>query len=130
MDFPELVFKVANQYSCLDLAVFQISESGRERTVTVDLEIDGAQPSSSSQRRGKQRREGQRGESTSRRRSSAARAVVNGGGLGLRLGTSGMAGGGLQRRHGSAAEQLMLELHYGGFWEERDMGWPCSAKGW
>ena len=86
-----------------DLRLGRFSKSGRGRSVAVDLEIDGAQPSSSSRRdRELGEREGARA-ATCRRRGAAARVGVDCGWPGLLLGTGGVAGDELRRRHGSAA---------------------------
>ena len=62
--------------------------------MAVDLEIDGTQPSCSPRRRERAGARGTAGEATCRRRASAARVVVDGGGLGLRLGGVMLAGSG------------------------------------
>ena len=79
--------------------------------MAVDQQIDGSQPSSTSRRVEKQGQRGTAGEATCRRRLTAARAAIGGGGWSVQQqGGGGVAGGELQRRRGSVAELLEVEL--------------------
>ena len=90
--------------------VFQRFQNGRECTVAVDQEIDGAQPSSASRRREEAEARGTAGGATCRRGASAAGVVVDGEGPGQQLGGGGVAGDGPQRWCGAVAELLAMEL--------------------